>query len=149
MAMRFMTDRKEIAKAINIDRKPVLRIDISKSIDGYDDSYKGDDVVVLDRTGFDIRCTVKMFGDLANEKLHETPWLYQRICLMPETICITNSFGYSDVMEMYKWNKALRVREGEEVLVLFDAGNTCYLRKMKIGRVTKWVYPAALIIDAE
>ncbi len=147
--MRFLTDRKVIAKAINIDGTPVIRIDITKEMPGYENCYEGDRVVVIHKDGHDTRCTVEMFSDQENSGWHSTPWLYPRIVLMPETICIHSDFGYSDVMETYEWSKAVRVREGQEVIVLFDAGSGrgVWLRKMKMGRAAKWVYPTARLED--
>lgn len=148
--MRFLTDRKVIAKAINIDGTPVIRIDITKEMPGYDNCYEGDQVVVIDKKdGLDTRCTISMYGDRENEGLHGTPWLYKRIVLMPEMIGIHADFGWHDVKEMYSWSKAVRVREGQEVIVLFDAGDHGYLRRMKIGRAAKFVYPTAVLEDIE
>lgn len=147
--MRFMTDRKEIAKAINIDKKPVIRIDISNPMKGWDDCYEGDKVVVIAKSGYDIRCTAKMFGDsVGNEKSH-APHLYKTIKLMPEANCITSHFGYSDVIEMVEWRKAIRVHEGEQVIIIFDQGDTCFIREMTVGKVSEFVYPTATIRDAE
>ena len=147
--MKFLTDRKEIAKAINIDGIPVVRIDISKQMDGYDDCYAGDNVVVIHKDGFDTRCKVEMFSDMENENLHSTPYLYKRISLMPMPVCVSSGFGYHDVKEMYEWSKAVRIHEGQEVIVLFDGGDSGYLRKMRVGKASKWVFPTALFEDVD
>lgn len=150
--MKFLTDRKEIAEEINIRGTPVVRIDISKPMSGWERCYAGDKLVVFGKTSklrdYGIRTTVEMFGDQENEGINE-PWLYKRICLMPDTVCIHKGFGYNDVIEMYSWNKAQKAEEGQIVILMFDSGDKCYLRKMKVGKVTDWVYPTALLEDVE
>lgn len=141
--MKFLTDRKEIAKEININEIPVIVINIRECMKGYEGCYEGDKVVVDD-----IRCTVKMYSDQENEGI-ENPILYKRICLMPENVGLTAGFGYHDVIEMAEWRKAMRLTEGGEVMVLFDKGNECALRKMKVGKVSKWVFPTAILEDVE
>ena len=39
--MKFLRDRKEIAKAINIERIPVITMNIRKCMDGYENCYEG------------------------------------------------------------------------------------------------------------
>ena len=142
--MKFLTDRHDIANEINIKETPVVMINIAKCMDGWEHCYEGDKIVVND-----IRCTVKMYGDGGNENLHGTPYLYNNIELMPENICITDGFGRKDVIEDVEWRKAVRAREGEDIIVVFDTGKTVFVRKMKIGKVTKWVYPAATLQDID
>ena len=145
----FLTERKEIARAINIEKIPTIRIDISKEMDGYENCYAGDRVVVVHKDGDETRCTAKMFSDGANEKLHAVPFMYEEISLMPNSVFLSSSFGYHDVKEMYEWSKAIRVHEDEEVIIFFDNGYTGYLRKMKVGSARKFVFPTAKITDAE
>lgn len=141
--MKFLTDRKEIANEINIKETPVVVINIRSCMAGYDRCYEGDKVVVDD-----IRCTVKMYGDGKNEGI-ENPAKYEEIVLMPENVMLKASFGYSDVKEMAEWRKATRLTEGGDVIVIFDAGNGGFVRKMKVGKVAKWVYPTAKFEDVE
>lgn len=141
--MKFLKDRKEIANEINIKETPVIVINIRECMKGYDRCYAGDKVVVDD-----IRCTVKMYGDGENEGI-EYPSHYKRICLMPENVALKAGWGYRDVMEDVEWRKAIRLTEGGEVIVIFDAGDNCAIRKMKVGKVTKWVFPTAELEDVE
>lgn len=140
--MKFLTDRHEIAEAINIRQLPTVRIDIRKCIEGFEDCYEGDKIVVEG-----IRCTVKMFGDGVNETLHDNPERYKKIELMPEGICLHESFGRQDVEEMVEWRQAQRASAGDEILVLFEGEDFAYLRQMKIGKVAKFVYPTAVLED--
>lgn len=141
--MKFLKDRHEIAKAINIDETPVIVMNVRECMKGYDRCYEGDKVVVND-----IRCKVEMFGDGKNEGIY-APQLYKEICLMPEADVLSAGFGYHDVMEDAEWRKAMRLTEGGEVLVIFDAGNGCHIRRMKVGKVTRWVFPAATLEDVD
>lgn len=150
--MKFITDRKEIAKLINIDELPTVRIDISKHREGWERCYTGDKLVVYGKNSklrdYGIRTTVEMYGDEENEGINE-PLLYKRICLMPEAVCLHNGFGYNDAVDMYNWRTAQRANEGQEIVVMFDAGSKCYLRLMKVGKVADWVYPTAILEDVD
>lgn len=152
--MKFLTDRHEIAEAINIKRTPVITINVKECINGYENCYAGSRLLVSTPSkrypDHYTRCTVKMYGDGVNEDKHATPWLYNRIGLYPESACLTDSFGYRDVIEMAEWSEARCVKGGDEVLVVFDCGNVCYIRKMRIGkRVDGFVYPSALLHDID
>jgi len=148
--MKFLTDRKEIANEINIKETPVIVINVRECMKGYERCYEGDKVVVKGgkNNEYGIRCFVQMFGD-DNEGIY-APQLYKKICLMPDAIALTAGFGYHDVVEMAEWRKAQRINEGEEVIVMFDEGEKCWLRKMKVGKVgSPWVYPTAVLEDVE
>lgn len=149
--MKFLTERTEIAKAINLSGDAVIRINISECMNGYDNCYAGDKIKVkIDDITID--CTVKMFSDgEGNEDCWETPYLYKTIDLMPESLCISNSFGYSDVVEMAEWNRVPTVKSGDTVTVVFyDKENrVCVVRKMRVGKATKWVYPTATLEDID
>ena len=140
---RFITDRKEIAQLINIEKIPVIVMNIEKKMDGYDRCYEGDKVVIKD-----IRCQAMMYGDGKNEGI-DPPFLYKEISLMPEPLCIHSSFGYRDVQEMVEWRKAIQLKENSEVLVLFESKDFGFLKKMKVGKATDWVYPTANLVDLE
>ena len=146
--MVFVTDRYDIAREINILNTPVVRIDISKCMAGYDDCYEGDRVVVKKSSSHDIRCKVKMYSDQENQNYHAAPWCYPKIELMPESICLSNGFGKRDIDEMVKWRQATRLSQGQNLLVYFDKGEEGgWLRRMKVGKVTEWVYPTAILED--
>lgn len=148
--MKFLTDRQEIAKAININKFPVIRINIGEQMRGYDDCYEGDKIKVAYKD-FDIRCTVEMFGDGVNADKHDTPWLYEHIELMPETVGLFAHFGYSDAMEMAEWNRVPTIQAGQNVVVIFydDNRKVCIIRQMKVGKASAHVYPTAVLEDVE
>jgi len=148
--MKFLNDRTEIAKAINLSGNAVIRIDISKNMRGYDDCYEGDKII-LGGKDYPIRCTVNMYGDDAGNECHDKPYFYKKIKLMPETIGISSRFGYGDVMEMAEWNRVPTVNAGDTVIVVFDDSNNnvCYIRLMKVGKVSEFVYPAAMLYDID
>ena len=136
--MKFITNRQEIARLMNIEDVPAIRMDVSKCMRGYEHCYKGGIVKIAcpskrypDMTH---NCTIEMFGDEhGNSDKHDTPWLYERIKFGGEMIGLTASFGYSDVMELVKWNNARTIKAGDIVLVVFDRGDACFIRKMRVG----------------
>lgn len=149
--MKFLTERTEIAKAINLSGDAVVRINIGECMKGYDNCYAGDKIKVRVDDMY-IECTVKMYSDGdGNKDKWETPYLYKTIELMPETIGISNRFGYSDVMEMSEWNRVPTVNPGDAITVVFyDKNNkVCVVRKMRIGKATKFVYPTAILEDID
>ena len=136
----FLTDRREIAQAINIERLPVITMDITKPIGGdefYKGCYEGSKVVLAipyprypDNEEW---CKVKMFGDYEeNKEWHDKPWMYGRISLQEKPVGIHSSFGLWDVREMVAFNNAVHVKNGDKVVVFFDGGDNGHLRLMKI-----------------
>ena len=152
--MKFLTDRREIAEEMNIKRTPVITMDISKCMDGYDDCYKGSKVLVATPTkrypDSTRRCTAKMFGDESGNENHDKPWTYKRIHLTCPGAFMSDSFGYHDVMEMVEWSNCRILQGGQEVLVVFDTGINCYIRKMKVSeRVDGTCYTVAMLKDID
>ena len=141
--MKFLTDRKEIANEINIKETPVLVMNCKKPKVGWDDCFEGDKVVVNGE-----RCTLHVFSDGENEGIKE-PHLRKKIILTSGGIGISNSFGYSDVVEMTEWRKAMRLVEGGEVIVVFDYGTACSLRKMRVGKVSRFCSTVAVLEDVD
>lgn len=141
---KYLTDRKEVAKAMNFGKYPVLHIDLETPKAGWDDNFVGDKVLVAmpgdtERSAF-IRCEIHKFGD--------QPYVYS---LMPECICIDDSFGYYDVMEMLAWAQAPVIRPGEEVIIIEDwpkAGRCC-VHKMRVTNASEWVYPTCYLEEIE
>ncbi len=126
--MKYLIKREEIAKAINFGSTPVLHIDLETPKPGWDDLFVGDCVQVdpvgtYDRSKW-IRCEIHKYGD--------EPYRYT---LMPESICLDNSFGYRDVMEMLKWAQAPVMHPGEREIVIEDypKDRTCRVHRMKVS----------------
>lgn len=103
--MKFLTDRKEIAKALNFGEYPILDIDIDKAKDGY---AVGCDVKVAYNT--------RNYGELETQGniIVENGKEY----ITNNAVCIKSSFGVRDVQEMIRWAKAPVVRAGQEVAVV-------------------------------
>lgn len=149
--MKFLTDRREIAQEINIKRTPVVTIDITKCMDGYEHSYKGTDIEIQSPCDKELysRCTVEMFGNGKNKDKHNTPWLYDDIGLYEGLVGIYSGFGMADVLDMVHWNNVRRAKQGDEIIVMFKGEDKCFLRKMRIGHVGFMVYPLAKLEDIE
>lgn len=146
--MKFITDRRELANEINIKRTPVLTMNIEHCHKGYENSYSGTKVALelpgRDYTG---KCDLYMWGDQpGNTDKHDTPWLYENISI--EHLGgwgIAANITLDDYREMVAYNNAPLVREGQEVLIQFDAGSAMWFRKMKVGKVDRSREEARLI----
>ena len=153
--MKFLTDRKEIARLINIEDLPVLTIKIDEPMNGYPDCYEGSKIKVDDgkhERYMSVRCTVKMFGDEPGNEDHVRPWTYKKIVLKSGICGITSDFGYSDVIEMEEWSNARTVKAGDRVVVLFKAerARVCFLRLMRVSdRIDRHCYTTATLIDVD
>lgn len=152
--MKFLTDRRKIADAINIRKVPVLTIDISKSMDGYADCYEGSKVRLIGGhvngcEDLDTRCTVRMFGDELGNECHDTPQFYKKIKLCGGAVFVDSGFGLSDVDEMVEWSNTKILHAGDSVIVYFRGDGIGYLRLMKVGsRITPFCSTVAVLEDA-
>ncbi len=142
--MKYVTDRKEIARKINIENIPVLTMDLKKPMDGYPNCYEGSKVKVQG-----IRAKMKMFGDELGNDNHRKPWTYKKIVLTSYGVCIKSGFDLLDVDNMVEWSNAREVKEGDKVLVYFRGEDFGILREMKIGKVNKFCSTVAELEDVE
>ena len=153
--MKFLTDRHEIGKAINIDNIPVLTIDIERCMKGYPDCYSGSKVRVLGGrsagySNLDTRCTVEMFGEEPGNECHDKPWLYSKIILSGSSVCIKRTFGLDDILNDVEWSNARTVKAGDLVLVLFKGADSACLRMMKVGdHVNPHCMTVATLVDVD
>ena len=153
--MKFLRDRREIAQAINIDRLPVITIDIRKPMDGYPDCYEGSKVLIATPNkrypDSYSKCTVRMFGDEpGNAEHHDAPWGYKKIVLCEGMIGLFADFGLSDVREMVEWSNCRWLTAGQKVVVFFDKGDKGFLRVMKVSdRVTPGYTSVAYLEDID
>ena len=112
--MKFAFDRSEIACALNSGRFPVLRIDFEHEMDGYEGCYKGCKVNVVpksNRLAKDhvwTRGTLKFFGDS------------KKFEIMPESVCLSSSYTYSDIMTDLEFANAPLIKEGDVVALVID-----------------------------
>lgn len=105
--MKLITERTEIAKAINGHNYPVITIDLAEA-DEY--GLKSEKVLINNGTyndGFPryIRCEVRAYSD---EKTFE---FSQGSC------CLSASFGYSDMKEMLEYRNAPIVEADQDVII--------------------------------
>lgn len=131
--MKFLKDRHEIAKAININRYPVLTIDCTKPMNGYPDCYEGSKINIKGNRDLLTRCTVKMYGDEPGNEAHDAPYMYKSIILSGGCVCLHSSFGLADVIEDIEWSNARIAQGGDKVVVFFKMANGGCLRLMKIS----------------
>ena len=140
---KFLNDRQEIAKAINIDHMPVVVFDLTKPME-YDNCYEGSKVSITGAhkgryADLTSNCTAHLWGDKESEEVHPYPWLYKKVYLNCWGFGISSSFSLRDVEEMIEWNLAPRMTAGDKVVVFFKAMNpitkkiTGYLRLMKVS----------------
>lgn len=106
--MKGLKDRHEIAEAINVKMLPVLTMDISESLDGYDGCYEGS------------KCRVKY-----QTRNHGEQWTEGKIwCENGEYSIIGGGFGiherfsYEDMMGMVETANTPMLEEGQEVVVV-------------------------------
>ena len=136
--MKFLTNRTEIGKAININRYPVLTLDCTAPMKGFPDCYSGSKINLAGghSKGYEdllTRCTIKMYGDETGNETHDTPWMYKKIILSGGSVCLHATFGLEDVIEDIEWSNARVAKGGDKVLVFFKAPNGGCLRLMKIS----------------
>lgn len=119
---KYLTERTEIATKINLDRIPVLRINVETCYQNYNDFYVGDDV----RIGYGDRGLYTQ-GHIYKEGNH-----YE---ISNNCTCLTNSFGYSDIEDMVKWSNTPMLSAGQTVIVIEDYPNAkqCKAREMRVS----------------
>ena len=124
--MKLLTERTEIAKAMNFGKYPVLTLNMEDH-DGFED------------TTYCIGCNVRVAFDTKNHgQLHTEGHIYLeggKVCISNNAVCIHSDFGYSDVMEMVKWANTPMLHAGQEVVVVFDwpTEKGCVVRMMRVG----------------
>lgn len=140
----FLTDRMDIAKAINIDKLPVICFDLTKPME-YENCYEGSKVNIEgahkgNYSDLSCHCTAHLWGDKESADVHPTPWLYKKVYLNCWGFGISSSFGLRDVEEMIEWSHAPRMTAEDKVIVFFKTINpfngkeTGYLRLMKVSK---------------
>lgn len=138
--MKYLTDRQEIAQAMNFGKYPVIRIDVETPVRG--GVLQGDMVKVAapnDRCPDNYICGhVMKFDD------------DDRYVIMPENVCLKADFGYSDVVRMLGYAQAPMLHAGEEVVLIEDAPKqkAARVRMMRIpDSVRDFVFPTCRLED--
>lgn len=153
--MKFITKREEIARKINIEGIPVLTVDISKCMRGFENCYEGSKVRLSGgySKGYEhlfTECTVKMYRDEPGNDCYDTPWMYKTIILSGGCICLHSGFGLSDMDEMVEWSNTKVLKADETVLVYFRGEKMACLREMKVGsRINPHCSTVAVLVDVD
>ena len=155
--MRFLTDRKEIAKVLNFGEYPVIMFDLDTPKAGWDDVYEGTPVRVDmgkfgDGTKWYEGVLPTIYVDNHHEGIENTVAnrLRSDIHLPGNGACISSSFGVADVIKDAKFAMAPVVKADDDVVVVYtwDGGLNGAVRMMKVGKVSRHVTPCAMIRDA-
>lgn len=139
--MKYLTDRQEIAKAMNFGKYPVIRIDVeTPESEGV---FRGNLVKVAAPSvrypDNYIRGRVTKFSDEGD-----------RYVIMPDAVCLKASFDYSDVVEMLGYAQVPMLHAGEEVALIEDAPKqrTARVRMMRVSdNVRDFVFPTCYLED--
>ena len=132
----FLTERKEIGKAMNFGLYPVLWMEIGKPRNGWDPFtvYEGCKANVRSPRQPDLIYNGKltMYGDEQNEEVKTMPWKWDNLHLSRGGTFLKTDFGYRDVMEDLENANAPMLKANQEVIVVFknSAAKGCWIRKM-------------------
>lgn len=141
--MKLLTDRKEIAQAMNFGKYPVVRINVETPKAGWDDVFDGDLVRVESPSK-------RYPGSYIRGRVMKYPEDGERYSIMPDTVCLHNDFGYGDVIEMLGYAQAPMLHAGETVVVIEDAPKqrAARVRMMRVSNsVRDFVYPTCYLED--
>lgn len=134
----FITDRKELAKAINFGKYPVLTMEIGNHYKDYEGLFKGCDVrVAWDNSRYpDMASNCRLTIEIDRDRLENYVTMddCKEIKLTQGCACLKASFGYSDLMDMVHWANTPLIHKGEEVVVVFNDSvkNTAFVKKMVV-----------------
>lgn len=134
----LLNDRREIGKAMNFGKYPVLWMEVGKPAKGWDDFtvYEGGKANIVSHTAShgDLIYTgrLTMYGDEQKEDVKDFPWFWDKIHLSSWGSCLDASFGYSDVMEDLENANAPMLKPGQTVIVVMKDSEckVCWVRKM-------------------
>lgn len=139
--MKYLTGRQEIAQAMNFGKYPVIRIDVETPAS--EGVFRGDLIKVAAPSvrypDNYIRGRVTKFDDEGD-----------RYVIMPDAVCLKESFGYSDVVEMLGYAQAPMLHAGETVVVIEDAPKQrkARVRMMRVSEsVRDFVFPTCYLED--
>lgn len=142
--MKYLTERTEIAKAMNFGKYPVL------TLNREDRPFLGSDFCRGGR--------VRVAWDSDNpryEGMTTRGSLYcenGKLCISGEGACLKDGFGYSDVIKMMTEANTPIVHKGQTVVVVEDwpSQKVCKVRMMKVSdRIDKFCSTVAELEDIE
>lgn len=135
----FLTNRQEIAQAMNFGKYPVLSMEVGTPPPGWEPFtiYQGCKVKIRFSSRKDLYnvCTLSMYHDEQPERLRNVPWMWEKLCLSSHCTCLSSSFGFSDLQEMLENANAPWVEPGQEVIVVFNdsVNKQSWVRKMVVA----------------
>lgn len=123
--MKFLTERTEIAKAINFNKYPVLRINMEN-----DEGY-GSNFAVGDKARVKYNCNGKIYYYKCTIKYSDGKYY-----LNGNGSMIKSDFGYSDVMEMVDYSYSPIIESNQTVILVEDYPSIkkCSVRYMKTDK---------------
>lgn len=144
--MKYLTERREIAKAMNFGKYPVLRLDLSnrpaQSYAPDSDFCAGDRVrVAWDKPGYE--------GMTTRGKVYFSDGRY---AIDQGCSILKNSFTRNDIIEDYEWSCAPLVHAGQEVILIIDnpIEKKCAVALMKVSeRIDIHCSTVAYLMDAD
>lgn len=143
--MKFLTDRKEIAKVMNFGKYPVVMFDLDSPKKGWDGVYEGTKVrldtgkTFSDGTAWIDDCGTTIYVDNFHEGIEDTieNRLKAKIYLGHGGACISSDFGAYDVFRMAENAMAPMIHPGEKVAVVYkatvDGDVRAWVRMMKVS----------------
>ncbi len=129
--MKFLTDRQEIAMAMNFDKYPVLYID--RDTKPYDKPERPCDFCKGSKCKLDWEHKDPRYAGMTARC--ELQYSEGRYSLSQGGCCLHNDFGRHDVLEMVEWARVPTLRCGQIVIVVedFTQQKLCKVRVMKVS----------------
>lgn len=145
--MKYLTDRHEIAKAMNFGKYPVLTIDRENC----------PLAEIRPNSTFATGCRVRVAWDHKDPRYEgmtthgELQFSDGKLQISGEGGCLHTDFGYYDVMKMVREANAPIVHAGQTVVVVeeWSSKKTCTVRLMKVGRLNMHCQTAAVLHDID
>lgn len=163
--MKFLTEKRDIAAALNLGKYPVIFMEIHKPADGWqtgDGVYEGCKVRVrkgeyLDGTPHFTNCRAMIFVDNDHKGILDTVdnRLASDIWLQNGGSFLVDSYTSHDVVDMAENAMAPVVEEDQEVAVVYRwwehrngrESMMAAVRIMKVGRVDRMCSTVAKLLD--
>ena len=152
----FIYDRKELAKAINFGKYPVLTMEIGHPMKGWEGHHVYEGCKLRIPCAFDHSyfhdCYLSMFGEDQTDMYRDHPHCYTKLHINSKPACLSSSFGIHDLDEMVEYAQTPIVEPGQTVVVVFkdSVRNIRFVRKMKVSdKVSDHTFPVATINTIE
>lgn len=128
--MKYLTERTEIAKAMNFGKHPVLYIDMDAK------KYEGSDYCQ--------GCRVRVHWDDPNPRykdMYSTGNLYYcdgKFAISNDATCLSADFGRSDVIGMYQQANTPMIHKGDIVVMVMDFSKQ-RMCKVALMKMPDWI----------